>query len=148
MSTRHVVVVLGIAGMLLGAILVYPAASNAAQQCGGQHRLEIEDLGMVPDPVADGQPIRSWNVTLRVDQGGECDTVLTVREAHPGKERVGREAKERLRPGINRLSFPAEAGYRFQKRETCFIVTADIFGSQREIDAKKRFCATSRWSLR
>ena len=154
MYARRIAVLWGIAGMLLGAILVYPATSNAAQ-CGGQHRLQILDLDMAPDPITEGQPLQRWNVRLRVDASGECDTILTVKEANPPHDVVGIRVAETLKPGTNNLSFRPDAGYKFQRQDTCFIVTADIAGSSKVVDSTRKFCARfipptgpARWSLK
>lgn len=118
--------------------------------CGGDHRLQVVDLDMVPDPVAQNERVRAWRVRLRSDYNGECQTTLRVRERSDG-DIVGRARVYSLRPGLNTLDFDAE-NYRFHRREHCFDVIADIAGSGRTVDAGRTFCARqvgpNRWSLR
>jgi hypothetical protein len=123
-------------------------------RCGGNHRIEILDLDMSPDPIAQGQRIREWRVKLRVDSNGECETELEIRER--GDNEVAGSAKlRRLKPGVNDIEIDASSRYRFQRGEHCFRVVADIEGTQRPIDARKAFCARQirqererRWTMR
>lgn len=118
--------------------------------CGGDHRLYVADLDMLPDPIAQGEHVRTWRVRLRSDYNGECQTTLRVRERSDG-DIVGRARVYSLRPGLNTLDFDAE-NYRFHRREHCFDVIADIAGTGRTVDAARTFCARqvgpNRWSLR
>ena len=119
--------------------------------CGRDHRLQVADLDMIPDPVRDGERIRGWRVRLRADASGECQTTLRIRERRDG-EIVGLARVYRLRPGINEIDFGALERYRFSRAEHCFEVIADIAGTGRAVDAARTFCARERpgrrWSLR
>ena len=119
--------------------------------CGREHRLQVVDLGMSPDPIADGQPVRVWRVRLRADASGECQTTLQIRERRDN-DLVGRARVYRLRPGINEIDFDPVDRYRFSRNEHCFEVIADIAGTGRRVDAARTFCARQisgrRWSLR
>jgi hypothetical protein len=119
--------------------------------CGGDHRLYVAELYMDPDPIAEGQRIRSWHVRLRSDYNGECQTTLRIRERTDG-DIVGRARVYYLRPGLNQIDFDPLETYRFRRREHCFDVIADIAGTGRTIDAARGFCARqvapNRWSFR
>ncbi|MBI4524656.1 MAG: hypothetical protein HY695_12695 [Deltaproteobacteria bacterium] len=120
-------------------------------RCGGEHRLQVLDLDISPDPVAQGQRINAWHVRIRADASGECQTTIRVFES-AGNELVAQERVSRLRPGINQISLDPIERYRFSRNEHCFSVTADIEGTRRTIDAARRFCARRiadrRWSMR
>src|ERR1051325_7486638 len=124
---------------------------NRSAYCGGDHRLYVADLDMVPDPIAQGERIRAWRVRLRSDYNGECQTTLRIRERSAG-DIVGRARVYYLRPGLNTIDFDPLESYRFHRREHCFDVIADIAGSGRPGDASRAFCAHqvagTRWSLR
>jgi hypothetical protein len=118
--------------------------------CGGGHRLQVLDLDMSPDPIAEGQRINRWLVRLRADASGECRTLVRIREV--SGEEVGRERVFRLRPGINEIEVENNERYRFSRSEHCFQVIADIAGTPKPVDAARRFCARQiggrRWSMR
>src|SRR5690349_20524523 len=99
--------------------------------CGGDHRLYVADLDMLPDPIAQNERIRTRRVRLRSDYNGECQTTLRIRERADG-DIVGRARVYSLRPGLNTLDFDAE-NYRFHRREHCFDVIADIAGTGRTV---------------
>jgi hypothetical protein len=119
--------------------------------CGRDHRLYVADLDMVPDPVREGDRIRSWRVRLRADASGECQTTLRIRERRDG-DLVGLARVYHLRPGMNDINFDPVERYRFSRGEHCFEVIADIAGTGRAVDAARTFCAREgpgrRWSLR
>ena len=119
--------------------------------CGRGHRLEIVDLDMSPDPIAEGERIREWRVRLRADVSGECRTTLRIRE-RDDNDLVGRERVHRLRPGMNVIEFEPVERYRFTQDEHCFQVIADIENTSRPADASRSFCAHRlsgrRWTLR
>lgn len=122
-------------------------AADRGNACRRADRLKIEDLDMSPDPMIEGQRIRSFKVRLRFDGNRECETSVSIRE---GGETVGVERRFNLRPGVNEIELkPAEA-YRFRGREHCFNVHVDLEGSRREVDSARRFCAQQRpaWSMR
>ena len=118
--------------------------------CGGSHRLQVVDLDVSPDPLAEGQRISRWFVRLRADGSGECLTTIRVRDA--GGDVVAQERAWRLRPGVNEIELTPLERYRFSRNEHCFQVTADIAGTARPVDASRRFCvrriAGQRWSMR
>lgn len=119
--------------------------------CGGNHRLQIADLGMAPDPIAEGQRLNRFFVLLRADGSGECRTVIRVREQGE-KDLVGQERVYMLRPGINEIAIDPYERYRFSRNEHCFEVLADIAGTSRPVDAARRFCARQiagrRWTMK
>jgi hypothetical protein len=53
---------------------------NRLGACGGSHRLQVADLDVSPDPLAEGQRISRWFVRLRADGSGECRTTMRVRD--------------------------------------------------------------------
>ena len=119
--------------------------------CGGEHRLRVADLDMVPDPIAQGERIRAWRVRVRSEGREDCQTTLSIRERSDG-DLVGRARIYYLRPGLNTIDFDPLENYRFHRREHCFDVIADIAGTGRPVDAERTFCvrqtAANRWSLR
>ena len=118
--------------------------------CGGNHRLQVMDLDVSPDPLAEGQRINRWFVRLRADATGECRTTIRVRE--DSGDVVAQEIVWGLRPGINEIELTPLERYRFSRNEHCFQVIADIAGTGRPVDAARRFCARQiagrRWSMR
>ena len=133
-----------------GALTLPRMRSNAA----GNTILQILDLNMAPDPISEGQTLQRLNLSLRVDATEECDTILTIKEANPPHDVVSIGAQT-LKPGTNNLVLQPSARYRFQHRDTCFMVTADIAATSKPIDTQQRFCAKfvpptgpARWSLR
>jgi hypothetical protein len=124
---------------------------SRAVYCGAEHRLHVADLDMTPDPIAQGERVRTWRVRLRSDGTGECQTTLRVRERSDG-DIVGRARVYYLRPGLNTIEFDPLESYRFHRREHCFEVIGDIAGTGRPVDAARTFCARqiagNRWSLR
>jgi hypothetical protein len=118
--------------------------------CGGNHRLQVVDLDVSPDPLAEGQRISRWFVRLRADGSGECRTTIRVRDE--SGDLVAGERVWGLRPGINEVELTPLERYRFSRNEHCFQVVADIAGTGRTVDAARRFCARQiagkRWSMR
>jgi hypothetical protein len=139
--------------VLAAAALQSCAAIDDRQMasCGGGHRLQIVDLDMAPDPVAQGQRLDRFLVRLRADGSGECRTVIRVRE-EGDRDFIGQERVYRLHPGINEIVIEPYERYRFSRNEVCFVVLADIAGTSRQVDASRRFCARQvagrRWSMR
>jgi hypothetical protein len=139
--------------VLIGAALQSCAAFDRDRDvayCGGAHRLQVVDLDMSPDPIAEGQRLNRWLVRIRADASGECRTLVRIRDAEG--EEVGRELTYRLRPGMNEIAIEPHERYRFSRNEHCFQVIANIAGTARPVDAARRFCARQtagrRWTLR
>ena len=138
---------------LLSAPFVSPVREAAAADygrgnaCRRSERLQIQDLDMSPDPMVEGQRMRSWKVRVQFDGNRDCETEITIRE---GGEIVAYTRRIYLRPGINEIDLRPSDNYRFRGREHCFRVEVDLEGSRREIDAARRFCAQQRaaWSMR
>jgi hypothetical protein len=136
----------------LAALMLIGFASDASAQpygrsgCRRGDRLAIQDLDMSPDPIVQGQRVRNWSVRLRLEGDRACETQVEIRE---GNDLVAR-ARYTLRPGVNEIQMQPAEGFRLRGREHCFIVTADVEGSRRTIDADRQFCARQRpgWSLR
>ena len=123
---------------------------NRLGACGGSHRLQVTDLDVSPDPLAEGQRISRWFVRLRADGTGECRTTIRVQDE--SGDLVAGERVWRLRPGVNEIELTPLERYRFSGSERCFQVIADIAGTGRPVDAARRFCARQiagrRWSMR
>jgi hypothetical protein len=138
----------------MGAMLFSGAANvsgaereRGRYECRSGDRLRIQDLDVSPDPLIEGQRIRSWKVRLFLEGNRECETEIMVRE---GNDLVGRGRRIMLRPGVNEIDVQPAENYRFHGREHCFDVLVDLEGSRRRVDADRRFCAKQRpsWSLR
>ena len=123
------------------------AAEGRGNACRRGDRLHIQDLDMAPDPMVEGQRIRSWKVRVRFDGNRECETEIAIRE---GGNMVAQVRRINLRPGINEIDLRPSDSYRFRGREHCFNVQVDLEGSKKEVDAAKRFCAQqkSSWTMR
>jgi hypothetical protein len=138
----------------LGAMLITgPATVSGAERdrgrsgCRGEDRIRIQDLDVSPDPLIEGQRIRTWKVRLVLEGNRECETEIGIRE---GNDLAGQGRRVVLRPGVNEVDVPPNEGYRFRGREHCFDVVVDLEGNRRRVDADRRFCAQQRpsWSLR
>ena len=123
------------------------AADYGRGGCRRGDRLQIQDLDMSPDPMIEGQRIRSWKVRVQFDGNRECETEISIREAG---DIVAQARRINLRPGMNEIELRPVENYRFRGREHCFNVQVDLEGSRKEVDAARRFCAqqTSAWSMR
>jgi hypothetical protein len=108
--------------------------------CGNQAKMRIVDLDISPDPIAQGQQIRSWRVVVQADTDGECATTLQVQE-RPGNITVGTRRIYYFRPGLNEVTVQPDVRYRFSQARHCFVVIADIEETPRAIDARGNFCA-------
>lgn len=135
----------------LSAFIAVPVHDAGAGE-GGRHcrrgdRISIQDLSVSPDPIIEGQRIRSWKVRLHFEGKRECDTDVRIRESGTV---IGVERNFRLRPGVNEIDLRPSGDFRFRGREHCFNVQVDLEGSPNQIDAKRRFCAHQRtvWSMR
>ncbi len=130
-------------GMLILVVVIMALQSCVAiddrqmVSCGGNHRLQIVNLDMAPDPIAQGQRIDRFLVRLRADGSGECRTVLRVREEGE-KDLIGQERVYGLRPGINEIVIEPYERYRFSRNEHCFVVLADIAGTARPPWCRRR----------
>ncbi len=133
--------------LLMGVVSDAAAAEGRRGGCRRGERLNIQDLDVSPDPIIEGQRLRGWKVKIRLDADRECDTEIEIRE---GNEVAGGPRRYTLRPGVNEIELPAAERYRFQGREHCFSVVADLEGTRRPVDAGRKFCAQQRpsWSLR
>jgi len=140
-------VVAFLALMSIGVPLVAEGADFGRFGCRRGARIDIQDLDISPDPIMEGQRIRAWKVSIRLDGARECETEIEVRE---GRDVVARTRRINLRPGVNEIEVPPVESYRLHGREHCFVVTADLEGTRRDVDAARRFCARQRmgWSLR
>lgn len=151
---------LGLAAVLLGGCVVAEgdwwgsdrrSSGDRWSRCGRDVRLQLVDLSMSPDPITDGQRVRTLRVSLRADDRTQCETAIQIREM-PGNDLVGRERVSRLRGGMNNIEIEPNEGYRFSRKEHCFVVVANIEGTGRSIDAARRFCARQiagrRWTLK
>jgi hypothetical protein len=126
---------------------VMAADYGRGNACRRGDRLQIKDLDMSPDPMVEGQRIRSWKVRVQFDGNRECETEISVRE---GGDIVAQARRINLRPGVNEIDLRPVDNYRLRGREHCFKVEVDLEGSRKEVDAARRFCAQQRsaWSLR
>ncbi len=128
----------------------FPVAAIGAPPvaCVPPHRLKVLDVGMVPDPVRQGQRIQLWTVKLRSDWNGECLGSLEVRDRD---QVAGKRVQYLIKPGEGRYTFQAEPTYSFQSREHCFAALVNIGNTWTPIDAQRAFCARLGplgWSLR
>jgi hypothetical protein len=138
---------LGLLGLLLiGSVSDAMGAERSRNSCRRADRLRIQDLDMSPDPIVEGQRIRSWKVKVQFEGNRECDTEIEIRE---GNDVVARE-RTTLRPGVNEVSVRPDERYNFRGREHCFDVVVDLDGNRNRADADRRFCARQRpgWSMR
>lgn len=152
-----------IAGAILGCVVAAPPpepslappppppAREPARrvECTPPHRMAILDLDVVPDPVVQGQPIQGWRITLRSDRNGECGTLLEVRDQD---QIAGAGERQVIRPGRGSYTISAAPGYRFQRRDPCFVVQVNVGGTFTPVDAQRTFCARQMrgagWTLR
>jgi hypothetical protein len=149
MSTLKTVSVATLLAALLQACAIVDEYGSVA--CGGAHRLQVVDLRMSPDPVAEGERIDRWLVRLRADASGECRTLIRLRE-EDSNDLIGQERVYLLRPGINDIVVEPSERYRFSRGEHCFMVAANIEGTAKRVDASRRFCAKQsggrRWTMK
>jgi hypothetical protein len=105
--------------------------------CGGSHRLQVTDLDVSPDPLAEGQRISRWFVRLRADGSGECRTTIRVRDE--SGDLVAGERVWRLGPGVNEIELTPLERYRFHATSTAS-KSQPILGTLVRWRAR-RFCA-------
>jgi hypothetical protein len=147
MKQAKKVLLLVMIGVAAGGAVPFVAIGQTPIFCAPPHRLGILGLGMVPDPVRQGQRIQLWTVALQSDYNGECRTLLEVRD---GDQLAGAAVEYLIKPGVGRYTFQAVPGYRFQRQNHCFLVRANIGNTWTPIVAKKAFCAhrgPGGWSL-
>ena len=122
------------------------SAEHGRNACRRGDRIRIQELDVSPDPLVEGERIRSWRVRIRLDGERQCETEIEIRE---GDEVVARESNYALRPGINEIQIRPLERYRFHRSEHCFEVLVDLEGTRRKVDAEKRFCAyqAKAWSM-
>lgn len=132
---------LGIGGLFLMAGCVTSDYGRGWSLCGRNTNLRVVDLNILPDPVTEGQQVRSWQVDLRADTDGECATTVQIQE-RPGNITVGTKRIYYLRPGSNTITVQPDGRYRFKQARHCFAVIADVDETPRAIDASGNFCAT------
>jgi hypothetical protein len=147
MRTITTRVFLGLFALMVSALPSDGTAADRGRGCRGGERLRIQDLDVSPDPLVQGQRIRSWRVRVQLNSDRECETEIVVRE---GNDIVGRARNYNLRPGMNDVEIQPVETYRFQGNEHCFEVVVDLEGSRRRLDADRRFCAKQipAWSMR
>jgi hypothetical protein len=127
-----------------------PRPPGGVVECAPPHHMTVVDLDMIPDPVAVGQRVQLWRVTLQSDRNGECNTRLIVQDRN---QTAGEVTYQVIRPGRAIYEVPAMPQYRFQPQDPCFRVLASIGRTYIPIDAHRDFCArtsieSGRWSLR
>lgn len=148
MKRRKQALVLAMIVAGVGGAMPYQAIGQVPMFCAPPHRLGILGLGMVPDPVRQGQRIQLWTVALQSGYSGECRTLLEVRD---GDQLAGVAVEYLIKPGVGRYTFQAAPGYRFHRQNHCFLVRANIGNTWAPIGAKSAFCARqgpAGWSLR
>ena len=123
------------------------AAEGRGNSCRRSDTLHIQDLDVSPDPMVEGQRIRSWKIRIRLDGNRQCETEIAIRE---GGDVVVQARRINLRPGVNEIDLTPSDSYRFRGREHCFNVQVDLEGSKKDVDAARRFCAQqkSSWTMR
>lgn len=139
---------LAIIGAGMGGAVPLEAIAQLPISCAPPHRLKILELGMMPDPVRQGQRLQLWTIALQSDYNGECRTLLEVFDQD---QIAGARIEYLIRPGVGRYTFQAVQGYRFQRQDHCFVVRANIGNTWTPITASKLFCARRTpggWSLR
>jgi hypothetical protein len=134
--------------VLAGFAMNLMAASSYGRGCQRSNRVTIEDLSMSPDPIMEGQRVRSWRVQVRFEGNRTCDTEIEIRDLRNNV--VASESAVRLRPGVNEIALRPDARFQFTAKEQCLKVFVNVEGSKKEVDARRKICASQRgsWSLR
>jgi hypothetical protein len=124
------------------------AQERRGESCRRNDRVSIEDLDMSPDPISKGQRVRSWKVTLNFDGKRDCQTEIEIRDRENNV--VAREDRVDLRRGKNEIRMRPDQRYEFRGNEHCMRVVVSLEGTQKEVDARRRFCARQRptWTMR
>jgi hypothetical protein len=145
---KNLLVLVFCALVLAGFAMNLMAASSYGRGCQRSNRVTIEDLSMSPDPIMEGQRVRSWRVQVRFEGNRTCDTEIEIRDLRNNV--VASESAVRLRPGVNEIALRPDARFQFTAKEQCLKVFVNVEGSKKEVDARRKICASQRgsWSLR
>ena len=159
----------GIVVAIIGATLLglVPLVTIGAPltDCSPPYNLQIRDMGMIPDPIPHGQPIRAWTVRLQSGYTTECLTVLEVIELLDQDQNglitgkkvpyriAGAKVQYRIAPGVWPYTLSPDPNYAsFRGDHYCFmVVVVDVQDTLRPISAIKSFCprlGPGGWSLR
>lgn len=160
---KQAVVVAIIGATLLGLVPLRAIGAPLAD-CLPPYNLQIHDMGIIPDPVPQGQPIRAWTVRLQSGYTTECLTVLEVIELLDQDQNslitgkrvpyqiAGAKVQYRITPGAGSYTFSPAPNYASLKGEHyCFMVVVDVQDTLRPISTIKSFCprlVPGGWSLR
>ncbi len=129
-----------------------PAPAAPGGPCTLPHQMNFVALGMNPDPVHAGTPIRSWQVTIQSDRNGECNAIIEVRDADQFAGLTPQAFS--IRPGRHAYTVPAQSGYQFQPGDHCYKIRVEASGGNVEINSPRPFCARlippvpAGWTLR
>lgn len=92
--------------------------------CTAPHRMRVVNLEMSPDPIPEGQSIRSFQVRINSSRDRECQSSIEVRDQ---KQRtVAKGTLGAIKPGANSYTVPALQGQKLEADEYCFKVLVDI----------------------
>ena len=157
-------VVVAIIGATLLGLVPFMAVGAPPADCSPPYNLQIHDMGMIPDPVPHGQPIRAWTVRLQSGYTTECLSYLEVIELLDQDQNglitgkkvpyriAGAKVQYRITPGVGSYTFSPAPSYASLKGEHyCFMVVVDVQDTLRPISARKSFCprlGPGGWSLK
>lgn len=148
---------LGVAiiGTVWGTTVPFAAIGAPTAPCAPPYRLWITDLGMIPDPVYQGKPIKQWKATLQSGYSADCLSALEVLE---GDQSASTQVPYQITPGRAHYTLQADRRYQFKAQDVCFQVAVNTQNTRTPIaplDPQKRFCARYRaqpppggWSLK
>src|SRR5258706_15008927 len=77
--------------------------ADRAIYCGREHRLNVADLDVDPDPIGHGCRVRAWRVRLRFDASGEVQSNLQIRRRDG--DLVEQAGVYRVRAGVDATRF-------------------------------------------
>jgi hypothetical protein len=122
-------------------------AERRRDNCNRKDRVRIEELNMSPDPVVEGQRVRGWKVTLQFDGGRDCQTDIEIRDREDNV--LGKQENVNLRRGTNEIAIRPDDRYQFRRKEHCMKVVVNLEGTQKDVDAKRQFCAQQKnsWTM-
>lgn len=141
-------VVILLVGSFTGCIAVSPRPERPAPAPGPKihpEDLRVLHLAMSPDPIRERQRVR-FSLTLSNLSHHPGRVALFIKDRD---ETIAEAYDILLQPGHNRINFP-ETGYRFSRREHCFVVEVDIERTRRPVDVVKELCArrvNGSWTL-